>query len=118
MKTLIEITDKEFGRKEMFLEMVGMIPNQSYCFSGEYDVILEGLEKRIYIDNYFNSLKQSKRILKMQIHNFYIFKNRRNHSISNFDCTVSGFEWERNRFYVEFENSLGANLNKWINEEN
>jgi hypothetical protein len=46
LKTLIEITDKEFGRKEMFLEMVGTIPNQSYYFSGKYDVVLEGLEKK------------------------------------------------------------------------
>lgn len=118
MKTLIEITDKEFGHKEMFLEMVGMIPNQSYYFRGECDVVLEGLERQLNINKFFHSLKRGKRILKMQIHNFYTFKCRRRHCISAFDCTVSGFEWERNNFYVEFENSLRANLNKWIDEEN
>lgn len=103
MKTLIEVTDKEFGRKEMFLEMVGMIPNQSYYFRGELDAVLDGLGQHLYINKFFHSLKQSKRILKMQIHNFYIFKCRRRHCVSEFDCTVSGFEWEGNSFYVEFE---------------
>lgn len=104
MKTLIEITDKELGSRKFILDMVGFMHNRTYIFDVNSECVsLNGVYGWVHLSEYFNCLIRSKKLVKLEIHNFYTFKNKNHYCI----CRIKELgRREESKFTIEFIDRL------------